>query len=88
MVTVLEECAIEEQRSVVRFLWAKGLNVRNIYEEMCPVYGGKCLSRKAVHNWVEKFSQDIRISQTMPIRCGSGSENNQKTSMLRASTSW
>jgi hypothetical protein len=21
---------------------------------MFPVYGGKCLSRKAVHNWVEK----------------------------------
>jgi hypothetical protein len=24
---------------------------------MYPVYGGKCLSRKAVHNWVEEFSQ-------------------------------
>jgi hypothetical protein len=24
---------------------------------MFPVYGGKCLSRKAVHNLVEKFSQ-------------------------------
>jgi hypothetical protein len=24
---------------------------------MFPVYGGKCLSSKAVHNWVEKFSQ-------------------------------
>jgi hypothetical protein len=24
---------------------------------MFPVYGGKCLSRKAVHNCVEKFSQ-------------------------------
>jgi hypothetical protein len=24
---------------------------------MFPVYGGKCSSRKAVHNWVEKFSQ-------------------------------
>jgi hypothetical protein len=23
---------------------------------MFPVYGGKCLSRKAVHKWVEKFS--------------------------------
>jgi transposase len=22
-----------------------------------PVYGVKCLSRKAVHNWIEKFSQ-------------------------------
>jgi hypothetical protein len=24
---------------------------------MFPVYGGKRLSHKAVHNWVEKFSQ-------------------------------
>jgi transposase len=24
---------------------------------MFPVYGGKCLSRKAVDNWVEKFSR-------------------------------
>jgi hypothetical protein len=24
---------------------------------MFPVYGGKCLSRQAVHNWVEKLSQ-------------------------------
>jgi hypothetical protein len=24
---------------------------------MFRVYGGKCLSRKAVHSWVEKFSE-------------------------------
>jgi hypothetical protein len=24
---------------------------------MFPVYGGKCLSSKDVHNWVEKFFQ-------------------------------
>jgi hypothetical protein len=43
MVTVLEECTNEEQRSVVRFLWAKGLNAKDIHKEMFPVYGGKCL---------------------------------------------
>jgi hypothetical protein len=26
---------------------------------MFPVYGGKCLSRKAVRSWVEKFSQGL-----------------------------
>jgi hypothetical protein len=41
----------------VRFLWAKGLNAKDIHKEIIPVYGGKCLSRKAVHNWVEKFSE-------------------------------
>jgi hypothetical protein len=50
MATVLEECTIEEQRSVVCFLRVKGL------KEMFPVYGGKSLFRKAFHNWVEKFS--------------------------------
>jgi transposase len=57
MATVLEECNTEEQRSVVRFLWAKGLNEKNIHKEMFSAYGVKCLSRKVVHNWVEKFSQ-------------------------------
>jgi hypothetical protein len=41
----------------VRFLWAKGLNANDIHKEMFPAYGGKCFSRKADHNWVEKFSQ-------------------------------
>jgi hypothetical protein len=49
MATVLEECATEEQRSVVRFLWT-GLNTKDIHKETFPVYGGKCLSLKAVHN--------------------------------------
>jgi hypothetical protein len=29
----------------------------DIHKEMFPLYGVKCLSRKAVHNWIEKFSQ-------------------------------
>jgi hypothetical protein len=59
MATVLERCTTEDQPSVLLFffLWAKGLNAKDIHKEMYPVYGGKCLSRKAVHNWVEKFSQ-------------------------------
>jgi hypothetical protein len=57
MVTVLEECHTEEQCSVVRFLWAKGLDAKYIHKKMFPVYGGKCLPRKAVRNLVEKFSQ-------------------------------
>jgi hypothetical protein len=36
------------------FLWAKGLNAEDIHRENFPVYGGKCLSRKAVHNRIKK----------------------------------
>jgi hypothetical protein len=57
MATVLEVYTTEEQRSVVRFfMWAKGLHAED-NKEMFPVYCENCLSRKAVHNWVEKFSQ-------------------------------
>jgi hypothetical protein len=41
----------------VRFLCENGLNEKDIHKEMIPIYAGKCLSRKAVHNCVEKFSQ-------------------------------
>jgi hypothetical protein len=40
----------EERRSVVLFLWAKGLSATDIHKEMFPVYRGKYLSRKVVHN--------------------------------------
>jgi hypothetical protein len=55
MATVLEECTTEDQLSVVRFLWEKGFNAKDIRKEMFPVYGGKCWSRKAVHRLVEKL---------------------------------
>jgi hypothetical protein len=32
-------------------------NVKDSHKEMFPVYGGKCLSCKMVHNWFEKFPQ-------------------------------
>jgi hypothetical protein len=38
------------------FLWAKGLNAKDIHKELFPLYLGKCLSRKAVHNWVVNVS--------------------------------
>jgi hypothetical protein len=50
VVTVLQECITDEQHSVVHFLWAKGLNAKDIHKEMFPVYGGNHLSCKAVHN--------------------------------------
>jgi hypothetical protein len=57
MVTVLEEYTTEEENFVVYFLWPKGLNAKDIHKEMFPVYGGKCLSYKAIHNCVETFSE-------------------------------
>jgi hypothetical protein len=50
---VLEECITEEQRSVLCFSVGKTAQCKDINKEIFPVYGVKCLSRKAVHNWVE-----------------------------------
>jgi hypothetical protein len=38
-------------------LWEKRLSAKNIHKEKFPVCSGKCLSHKAVRNWVEKFSE-------------------------------
>jgi hypothetical protein len=81
---VLEECTIEEQRSGVRFLWAKGLIAKDIHKEMFPVCGEKCLSPKAVHNWVANVSLTKRLKRG----CGSGWDKSQKISMVRVSTHW
>jgi hypothetical protein len=50
METVLDEYTTEEKHLVMRFLAGKGLNVKDIHKEMFPTYGGKCLSRKALHS--------------------------------------
>jgi hypothetical protein len=57
MVTMLEVYNTEEQRSIVRFLWAKRVDAKDMRKEIFPVYCGMCLLHKATHNWVEKFSQ-------------------------------
>jgi hypothetical protein len=57
MTAIFEECTTEEQCSLVPFLWAKVLHTKDIHKEIFPVYGGTCLSRKAVHNWAEKLSE-------------------------------
>jgi hypothetical protein len=41
-------------------LWAEGLIAEDIHKEMCPIYGGKFLSPRTVHTWVEK--RDRRFS--------------------------
>jgi hypothetical protein len=72
MATVLEKYTTEEQRSGVRLLWAKGPSAKDIHKEMIPVYVGKCLSRKAIHNCVEKCSKISLMTKRLKQECGSG----------------
>jgi hypothetical protein len=84
MAAVHEGSATEDQCSVVRSIWAKRLNAKDIHKEMFPLYGGKCLSHKAAHNWVEKrgkhFADDEEVETEVRKRL-----RKQKTSMLRIS---
>jgi transposase len=66
----------------VRFLWAKGLDAKDIYNEIFPVYGGKYLSRKAVHNWVKKFSQ-VRSKVADDARLGGPVETATEATVQR-----
>ena len=56
MAAPLNTCTTIEQRGVVRFLWAK-MEAKDIHKEMLPTYGEHCLSRQAIHNWVQKISE-------------------------------
>jgi hypothetical protein len=58
MATVFE-CVLPKSRVLLCFCFCgqNRLNAEDIHKEMFPAYGGKCLWRKAVHKWVEKFSR-------------------------------
>jgi hypothetical protein len=68
MATVLGSI-VPKSSVLLCFLWGKGLNAQDINKEMFPVYGGKCLSRKAVHNWVVNVSL---MTKRLKWTCGSG----------------
>jgi len=57
MATLPLKSSRNEQRAVIRFLWAKGLNANEIHSEMRPVYGDKCFTRPAIHVWCRKFAR-------------------------------
>jgi len=46
---------VEEQRSVIRFLWSEGAKPSEIYRRIKVQYGDICLSQGRVYEWVERF---------------------------------
>jgi predicted Rdx family selenoprotein len=72
----------------LRFLWTKELNAKDIHKEIFPVYGGKCLSRKAVLKWDEKRDKGFADDEEVETEVRKCRDNSQKTSILRVSTHW
>jgi hypothetical protein len=58
---------------------------RDIHKEMFPVYGGKGLSRKAVHNWVEKHGRYFSDDEEFETEVRKWLRQQSKTSMFRVS---
>jgi len=51
----LQDCTIEEQRGVVRFLWEEGVKPVEIHRRMLAQYGQSTMSQRKVYEWVERF---------------------------------
>jgi hypothetical protein len=43
------------------------MEAKDIHKEMLPMYGEHCLSRQAIHNWVQKFWQTISKTNIEPV---------------------
>ncbi|KAJ9592242.1 hypothetical protein L9F63_001243 [Diploptera punctata] len=70
MARMLQSSTCEEQRSVVRFLWAKGHKPSEIHRDMRGVYGDDCMDRSNVFRkvsarWVPKNLTDDHKGQRM-----------------------
>jgi len=50
----LQDCTIEEQRGVVRFLWA-GVKHVEIHRRVLAQYGQSTMSQRKVYQWMERF---------------------------------
>jgi len=51
----LQDCTIEEQCGVVRFLWAEGVKPVEIHRRMLAQYGQSTMSQRKVYELVERF---------------------------------
>jgi len=51
----LQDCIIEEQRGVVRFLWAEGVKPVEIHRHKLAQYGQSTMSQRNIYEWVERF---------------------------------
>jgi hypothetical protein len=69
LATVLEECTTKEQRSVVRFLLAKGLDAEDIHKEIFPV--GNVCRVKWFMTGPRNLANVSLMTKRLKQRCGS-----------------
>jgi hypothetical protein len=55
MAALLSVCTIEEQQSVIQFLWSEGVSGAEIHQKFSPQYWDSVLPGRIVYEWIEKF---------------------------------
>jgi hypothetical protein len=69
-------------------LCLKGISAKDIHEEIFLVYGWKCLSRKGIDNWVEKYGKSFIDDEEVEPEARKWLRQQSKTYMLRVSKHW
>ena len=67
MAVPLQQCTKQEQRSVVRFLFSKGLKPIEIHHWMRIQYGDRFMSHTEVYEWAEKYKNGISSVEDSPL---------------------
>jgi hypothetical protein len=65
----LRDCTIEEQHTVVCFLWAEGVKSAEIHPRMLAQYGARTMHQRKIYEWIERFKEG-RTSVTDESRPG------------------
>ena len=81
----LQDCIIEEQSGVVRFLWAEGVKPVEIHRRMLAQYGQSTTSQRKVFEWVERFKSG-RTRVTDEGRSGQPATSRSRKLLLRRNT--
>jgi len=81
----LQDCTIEEQRGVVRFIWAEEVKPVEIHRRMLAQYGQSTMSQRKVYEWVETFKSG-RTLVTDEGRSGRPSTSRSRKLLLRRNT--
>jgi hypothetical protein len=66
----LSDCTIEEQRTVVRSLWAEGIKSAEIHRRMLAQYEAHTLHQRKIYEWIERFKEGRTIvtDESLPGR--------------------
>jgi len=70
MDSLLQDCTVEEQRGVVRFLWAEGAKPVEIHRCMFAQYGQSTMSQRKDYEWWEGLNRVEHVLRMKVVLVG------------------